>query len=407
MDGEDEQNPLAPTFIDPEDIVSSIPVQGLGEAAMDSDSDEPDADPATATAPGDAHADGGDGDDSTLRFTGHTGSVFSVELHPHNDSLCLSGGGDDLALIWNTETGLVVHRLEGHTDSVVDVAWSCDGSLAATAGLDGIVKLWSAADGALVGTCVGPGEGVEWIKWHPRGNVLLAGSADGMGWLWSAHGGGAMMACFTGHSNAVTDGCFFNDGRSVCTASADSTVRTWDPKTGANVLVIGGHGFHEVGTAIVCVEAHPGPHLVCATGGEDNTSRIASLENGRVLATLVHPEFVEAATFNSAFPFLATGCGDGVVRIWDTNSAQMRQSFAHEPGYAIVKLQWDAAASLLYSCSTDGTVRVWDFRAGEAAQRILRGHREGVLDISPNSAGTVLVSGGDDKEALVFRSHPQ
>ena len=54
--------------------------------------------------------------------------------------------------------------MEGHTDSVVDVAFNASGTLLASAGMDGVVKVWTVADGTLLQTLDGPTEDITWMR---------------------------------------------------------------------------------------------------------------------------------------------------------------------------------------------------------------------------------------------------
>jgi WD40 repeat protein len=211
------------------------------------------------------------------------------------------------------------------------------------------------------------------------------------------------MQALYGHSGAVTDGCFWNGGRSICTVSEDKTLRVWNPKTGECVRTVQGYGFHDA--AIVCVDVHA-ERSVAVTGSSDTTARISQLETGKITTVMRHPEYVEAVAFCGArtgLPFLATGCGDGKVRIFDAETGQVRNTFSHEPGYAIVHIEWAAMSPLLYSCSTDGTTAVWDFTRGEEPVALLRGHSESVLDFAVSDLGEYIVSGADDGKALIFQ----
>ena len=116
-----------------------------------------------------------------------------------------TGGGDDVAILWNAETGKQIARLEGHTDSVVAIAFNNTGEYVATGGYDSCVKIWQARGpktGTLIATLEGPGQEIEWIKWHPKGDVILAGSADGSSWMWLAPDQ-MFMQVFTGHEDRV------------------------------------------------------------------------------------------------------------------------------------------------------------------------------------------------------------
>ena len=123
-------------------------------------------------------------------FEGHKDSLYAVSGTPsktlrngkRGPALMATGGGDDVAILWNAETGKQIARLEGHTDSVVAIVFNNTGEYVATGGYDSCVKIWQARGpktGTLIATLEGPGQEIEWIKWHPKGDVILAGSADG------------------------------------------------------------------------------------------------------------------------------------------------------------------------------------------------------------------------------------
>ena len=114
---------------------------------------------------------------AAVQFTGHSDSVYSVAVSP-DAALAASGGGDDVACVWDVGTGELRARLEGHKDTIISLAFNHDGTLLATGCLDSTVKVWVVPAGTLVSTLEGPGEDIEWVAWHPRGNVVAAGSAD-------------------------------------------------------------------------------------------------------------------------------------------------------------------------------------------------------------------------------------
>ena len=148
--------------------------------------------------------------DSPLQlFTGHSDAVYAIANH--ND-LLISGGGDDVAILWDKNTMEAKHILRGHSDSVVAVGFNADGNLVATGGYDGIVKVWNVSDGKLIMSLEGPSEEIEWFTWHQKGNVILAGSGDGTVWLWLATTGDCMHV-LAGHEGGVTCGSFTGSGK--------------------------------------------------------------------------------------------------------------------------------------------------------------------------------------------------
>ena len=76
------------------------------------------------------------------------------------------GGEDDARTL--LPDGSPVRTLTGHTDWVLSVSFSPDGSLLASGSGDGTIKLWRVADGALVRTLTGHTGAV----WRDRKSVV-------------------------------------------------------------------------------------------------------------------------------------------------------------------------------------------------------------------------------------------
>lgn len=85
-------------------------------------------------------------DTSIQSFSQHSPkSVFAVAAHP-SAPVAVSGGEDDAGYLWDTITGEILQKLDGHTDSVVAVGFSHDGGLVATGGMDGRIRVWKKAE---------------------------------------------------------------------------------------------------------------------------------------------------------------------------------------------------------------------------------------------------------------------
>lgn len=81
-------------------------------------------------------------DDAILTFRQHTASVFTCSVHPSKD-WAVTGGEDDKAFVWNTQTGEVIHTIEGHKDTVIVAHFSHDGSYLATGDMAGEIQVRS------------------------------------------------------------------------------------------------------------------------------------------------------------------------------------------------------------------------------------------------------------------------
>lgn len=423
-------------------------------------------------------------DDSVHSFDGHTDAVFSVAWSPAVQGSVATGGGDDRAFLWRVGTSDGTVELGGdrdddedddaedaeanasgaaakkqqqqqqqqprrHTDSVVSLAFSPDGSLIASGGLDGLVLLWDTATGEAPASSPpldeGPSDGIEWVCWHPRGRALLAGSEDFLAYLWDTVTGKLMCAPLAGHGGAVRCGAFTPDGRGVVTGGGegDATLRRWDPRTGACVASVSGHGYHEAGLtclapAPLSVETAGGMSRTLLTGSEDGTARLAVVEgaaggddgasgaatssSSRPLTTFSgHTESVEAVCWvlaPNAPPLVSSASVDGTLRLWDVATGSERAACEHGDAVncaavspsasgAVVPEGGPAAAAaasgapLIATGCLDGCVRLWDARSGELA-RVFRGHKGGVQAVAFSPDGRALLSASDDATAKVF-----
>jgi ribosome assembly protein SQT1 len=358
-------------------------------------------------------------------FRGHADAPYCVAVSPTvtggaANVMVASGGGDDMAYVWDPRTGETVHELRGHSESVCSIAFNHDGSLLATAALDGGLRVWNAATGQLVQALEGPEEDIHWISWHPKGNVILAGAADMLVWMWMATKGDCMQV-FSGHSDGVTCGTFTPDGKGVVTGSVDGTVRVWNPKSGKCRHVFGQTDnkteWHDRDVGGILCLAVSDDNTTVLTGGEDGTARMVTIvkKKERYVDTLKHRRegnmnghVVEAVGFSpssNSLPLVFTAGSAGLLIVWDRNTRERRYEVRHTNG--VVQAGFTALAPILWTCSSDETACLWDARSGALA-KTFTGHRDVILGCAalpmPGAkyGGVALVTCSDDQTCRVF-----
>lgn len=104
---------------------------------------------------------------SIQALEGHSDSIYDIAVSP-DGKYAISGGGDDVAILWELESRTILCILAGHTDTVAAVGFNFDGTQVATAGLEGIVKVWTVPTGEELFSLDGPAEDIEWLKWHHK-----------------------------------------------------------------------------------------------------------------------------------------------------------------------------------------------------------------------------------------------
>ncbi len=65
------------------------------------------------------------------------------------------------------------------------------------------------------------------VAFSPRGDLLIVGAPDGSIHVWNVHSG-AELAAFRGHTGVINAFAFTADGKTLASASADTSVLTWD-----------------------------------------------------------------------------------------------------------------------------------------------------------------------------------
>lgn len=355
-------------------------------------------------------------DHSHAILNGHSSETLSVTAVENFPNLLVSGGMDDVALVWNIQTGQVQARIEGFEDSTSIISFSVDGSFIAIGAENGTVMTFNTIDETFSNSrslLEGPTDSISFLSWHPRGAVLLAGSTDGMAYMWNA-AKSKYMNTFIGHEGAINCGSFTADGKFVVTGSADRSVRVWNPVTGeaitriqTGVSNIGGV-FHRDEVRCLAVgpdQTNAGP--IIASGGADGQIFLSQRETGQIVSQLPsHPGGVESIAFSPASitpMFIASGGADGHIRVWDVERSIERCDFNH--GGVIAKVLWHTSRPLLISASSEGSIGIWNpISATQVA--ILTGHQGYITDISLMRGNEFVASTSSDKSVRVFDLRP-
>ncbi|KAL0384907.1 UNVERIFIED_CONTAM: Angio-associated migratory cell protein [Sesamum radiatum] len=347
-------------FLDESDIINEYEVD---------EEDLPDADE-EGGSDGEEEFDGVD--DSIHIFTGHTGELYTAACSPTDATLVATGGGDDKGFLWRITQGDWAFELQGHQDSVSSLSFSADGQLLASGSLDGVVKVWDITRGELKCTLDGPSGGIE----------------------------SCFSSSFSGHGGSVTCGDFTPDGRTICSGSDDATLRIWNPKTAEIIHVVRGHPYHTEG--LTCLTINSDSSLAL-TGSNDGSVHVVNISTGKVVSSLsAHSDSVECGAFEASSRRdgwrAATGGMDKKLIIWDQHSSP-RCICDHEEG--VTCLQWLAGSRYIATGCLDGKVRIWDSLSGDCA-KIFTGHSDAIQSIAISANRDFLVSVSLDGTGRVF-----
>lgn len=247
-------------------------------------------------------------------------------------------------------------QLEGHTDSVLSVAFAPDGKSFATAGAEGVIKTWDSQTGAALQTFVGHQGAVTSLGFTEQGSRLFTGGRDRSARLWNATTG-ALLRVFpaeavtqqagtTGHTEEISDVAI--RGELGLTASLDTTIKVWDLKTGRLVRTFRTHQAPVRSLAIRAELVRSG----------DDTGRIVSWD----LATGTTSWIAEAGSAVLALAVsgdgtrVLAGCRDGKARLWTSGPARATRRQGNQTSPAPLSVSLDVGAEVIaVALSPDGS----------------------------------------------------
>ncbi|KAI4886380.1 hypothetical protein NFI96_017698, partial [Prochilodus magdalenae] len=160
----------------------------------------------------------------------HTRSVETVSFSVDGKWL-VSGGWDNTAVLWDTQTGLKLRELLGHSAAVQSSAFSTNSQFLATGSWDRSVKVWGIHSDEEVVTLEGHQGNVACLCFSTTG-MLASGSWDGTVRVWSPQKQMCLFVLGGGERVWVRCVAFSRDGLVLASTAEGDTVKIWDMANG-------------------------------------------------------------------------------------------------------------------------------------------------------------------------------
>ncbi|RYP30496.1 hypothetical protein DL767_006237 [Monosporascus sp. MG133] len=329
---------------------------------------------------------------SALLYTIEGGEIATFS----HDGRLIATVSHGTVYLWDTETGVAVHKLKGNRKMGIDIAFSPNDETVALAVGDGKVWLWDTATGLLLRTLKGhkDGERARVVVFSPDNAIVASGSEDQMICLWDAKTG-VLLRTLDGHEDLVSCLAFSPDGKLIVSGSNDNTARVWDTATGSIVWTLKGHT-----SWVEDIAFSPGSETTLATASSDKTARIWDIATGKAIRELKHSGWVNSVSFSADGRMLASGSHDKTIAIWDVATGSCKHKIKGHGG-GIFDAAFSPDGNLVASASIDKTVQIWDPATGAALQTF-NGHKDQVRTVSFSPNGKLLLSTSDDDQARVW-----
>jgi WD40 repeat protein/serine/threonine protein kinase len=374
----------------------------------------------------------------------HDAEVLWAQFN-NDGSRIVTASVDGTARIWEALTGQLAAPPLRHDDIVHHATFSPDGQKVITASRDKTARVWNTWTGEPVGLALAHPGRVYFASFSPDGRRILTaddGDTNDVARLWDAETGAEMASAdhfyFTSSpmpfphfspsleqvltlrwhfaalrnvsSNLASsallkhdDFCmvagYSPDGRRLVTASADTTARLWDPRTGDSVLAPLRHD----GRVWMADFSADGQKLV--TCSRDKTARLWDTRIGRALTEAMwHEHSVLAARINTSGHRVATVSESDDGWLWDAR-----------PRQPLVVLRRMPVIPLYTRFSRDGRhlavvneadfAQVWNAMTGEVLiERMQHGTHAVIFDAQFSPDGRRLLTSSDDRTIQAWDS---
>ncbi len=111
-------------------------------------------------------------------------------------------------------------------------------------------------------------------------------------------------------------------------------------------------------------------------------------------------EVIEALTFDPKGDYLATGGGDGVVRLWNYKKGELKNSLTPDVGY-VRSIEIPESSKMIAAAGMDKTIKSWKPSGGEPTS-VLEGHEAGIVAMGISPSEEWLATAGGDNQVIVW-----
>lgn len=184
-----------------------------------------------------------------------------------------------------------------------------------------------------------------------------------------------------GHTRPLTEISFVEDGpnQTLLVSSAhDKLPQVRDGETGNWIGTFHGHKG-----AVWSAKVDPLTRTLAATASGDFTARLWCATTGKELQEMKHKHVVKSVDFSMDSLRVATGCQDGLMRVYDTckpDSGPTEYKVSSSPTEGIVKICWSRTEKDIITIGKrSGVLEKWDLR----------------VNSSTTPVTTICVPGGD------------
>ena len=285
---------------------------------------------------------------------------FPVQLTPGRP--LITGIGGTAPQLWDTSTGKLIGKLDGHTGGVTAAAWSKDGKSLATASADKTIRLWDAT-GKPLRTLTGHENAVLCVAWADA-KSLASGSADKTVRVW--HTGSDIGKVARTHKGPVTAVAWSKDGKSLASGDTQHAVLVGGPDADKDKLQ------SITASSPVQALAWAGNGKSLAVGIDTGNVEVFAPAGGKALQTYERngsPPSVTGLAWSPDGNALLAGRGNHTAQVWPANGT--KALFDLQCMAPVTHVGWSPAGHSMVLSESDRSVRVFDLATGNLRSSVV------------------------------------
>jgi len=213
------------------------------------------------------------------RLFGHEAAVNDIVFTSEKSAASVSDDGS--LVLWDLEKAVMKKRIPGTGDKILDIDVSPDGSMVALASWDQVARVYDAETGDLVAAMKGHRGNVNAVRFSPDGKTLYSVSYDGTLRSWDTRSG-VFKRRLADHGWAINVLDRLPQGHLVY-GSLEGTVFIMDPVSGDRIAELKKH----TGPVLSLTVSKSG--RLIASGGGDGRIFVSDAETGAVLEEFENP----------------------------------------------------------------------------------------------------------------------
>lgn len=244
--------------------------------------------------------------------------------------------------------------------------------------------------------------------------VLVVAGGGIVAWLLTRNesstttAGSHILLSYPGHASGVTAVAWAPNGKYIASGGNDHTIRIWNAKTGADLLIL-----HGLSGGVPAISWSPDSmHIASTTAGpsvsggppaSENAVRVWNVTTGKPIYTYHgHSSGITDVAWSPKGERIASSSTDYTVQIWDATTGKHPLIYRTYPWY-VWTVAWSPDSKRLASGGPDGTIQIWDAVTGQTFHAY-RGHSSGVEDVAWSPDGKYIASASDDSTVRIWNS---